>query len=368
MEPNARRDFLLGLVFFGTLALLLYYTIVLTGFSLKPKTELVGWFPDARGLKDGDPVFVAGRDSGTVRDVELRLDKPVDRRIGVRMEFRGDIQLRRGYVMRIAEYSALGGRVVLIDPGPPTAPPLPPDAELLGQSDPPALESLRDLVEENRDDFRELIGNLRAVSDDLASGKGLLGALVSDSGMRDEVATALERIGGVAQDLREGKGALGALVSEPETRDQLLSILDATATTLQDFDELARDIREGEGIFGALISDPTMREDFASLLDNLDQASASLVDFADEAAEGKGLLGRLVKDSELADQAQRLLDDLAETARRLREGEGSMGRLLADDDAYQELLRALQSLNRQLEDAREAQPVTSFAGMLFGSF
>ena len=40
MESSSRRDFTLGLVFFGAIGLLLYYTIVLTGFSFRESTQL----------------------------------------------------------------------------------------------------------------------------------------------------------------------------------------------------------------------------------------------------------------------------------------------------------------------------------------
>lgn len=93
-----------------------------------------------------------------------------------------------------------------------------------------------------------------------------------------------------------------------------------------------------------------------------------LREFADGAAEGRGLLGRVLNDPELAANASAFLEDLAEVSRRLKEGEGSLGRLLAKEEAYQQLMQALKSLNAQLEDAREAQPVSTFAGMLFGSF
>ena len=118
MEKNARRDFALGLVFFGAISLLLYYTIVLTGFSFREKSGLKVWFSNASGLKEGDLVLVAGRQTGTVTGVEYFDQKPDDRRIGVDLEFGKPVTLHRGYRIRISEFTVLGGRVVEIDPGP----------------------------------------------------------------------------------------------------------------------------------------------------------------------------------------------------------------------------------------------------------
>lgn len=368
MESSSRRDTLLGLVFFGSLALLLYYTIVLTGFSLRERTELKAWFPDARGLKEGDAVHVAGRPTGTVRGVELDYDRPLDRRIGVAMEFEEPPRLRQGYTMRIAEFSALGGRVVEIDPGPPGTAPLAPGAELIGTSSPPALEILRDLVEENREDLRAAIGNLRKTTDEIAAGKGILGALISDEGMRDDLDRTLADVRGLVEDVRAGKGALGALIADERTRERVVALVEDAGAAMTDVREIARMAKEGEGLLGALLNDPQLKDDAARLLENLEATSERLRTFADDAAEGKGLIGALLKDEELAANASTFLEDLAEVSRRLRDGEGSLGRLLAREEAYDELLKALKSLNAQLEDAREAQPVSTFAGMLFGSF
>jgi phospholipid/cholesterol/gamma-HCH transport system substrate-binding protein len=368
MESNTRRDFILGIVFFGTLALLLYYTIVLTGFSLNPKTSLMAWFPDARGLKEGDAVHVAGRPTGTVRDVILDYERPEETRIGVTMEFAEPPQLREGYTMAIVEYSALGGRVVEIDPGPPGARPIGAGVELSGSAEPGALEVLRELVEENREDLRAALSSLRTSLDDITAGKGLLGALINDTSMRDDLDRTLADLRGIADDVRAGKGALGALIADEPTRERMLKLLDDAGAAMTDIREVANAAREGEGLLGALLNDPQMKEDASRLLENLEITSERLREFADNTAQSQGLLGRLLYDEELAMDASAFMDDLAEVARRLKEGEGSLGQLMAKDEAYDGFLEAIRSLNAQLEDARESQPISSFAGMLFGAF
>ena len=368
MESSSRRDFLLGLVFFGSLVLLLYYTIVLTGFSFREKTELTGWFPDALGLKEGDAVHVAGRAIGTVRSVAFDPERPQDRRISVAMEFGASPHLRQGYTMRIAEYSALGGRVIEIDPGPPHAQPMGEAAELVGTSAPAALEMLSTLIEENRESLRVAFANLRQATDDIAAGKGILGALVSDEGMRKDLNRVLADMRGIVEDVRAGKGALGALISDEKTRERIVALVEDASATMVDMREIARMAKEGEGLIGALLNDPQMKNDAARLLENMEAAAERLRGFTDDADAGKGLLGMLLRDEALAANASSFLSDLSEVSQRLREGEGSLGRLLAKDEAYVELLKALKSLNGQLEDAREAQPVGTFAQLLFGSF
>ena len=369
MDRNSRHDFLLGLVFFGALALLLYYTIVLTGFSLNEKEERYAWFPQAQGLKEGDRVLVAGVQAGMVKEVALYDNRPDDRRIGVKMQFTRTPNLRAGYSIRIAEFSALGGRVVQIEPGPSDSPPLDGGAELIGTVAPSALEGLTDLVARVGPDLEAVLGNLRTATDDLIAGSGVLGGLLYDEEMRADTADFLDSAAAIAKDIREGRGVLGALVNDEDTRDRMLAIVADSETAIEDVRVILRGVRDGEGLAGALFNDPDVRDEFEGFLSNLDAASMRLRVMLDDAAEGKGgLFGRLIGDEQLALDAEEFLSNLAVVTGRLRDGEGTLGKLLADDAAYKELLAALMSLNGQLEDAREAQPVASFVSILFGPF
>lgn len=369
MESTRSRDFALGLAFFGALALLLYYTIVLTGFSLADKTQLEAFFPDARGLKNGDAVLVAGRPIGTVRDIEYYDQRPFATRIGVSMEFEEPPILHEGYSMRVAEFTVLGGRVVEIDPGPSENPLLSDGIELVGTVDESALESLNSLIAENREGVKQLIDNLVAASDDVAQGRGVLGALIHDEDLRDNVSSTVLDLSTLMADLKDGKGTLGALLQDEATREKVIALIEDAGAAAGDLRGVLTAARDGEGLIGALLNDPVMREDATALLHNLEQASGRLDLILHDAQEGgAGLLGKLISDQDLADDASELLANLSEVSRRLKDGEGSLGRLLSEDEAYEELVQALRSLNGQLEDAREAQPISTFTQLLFGNF
>jgi phospholipid/cholesterol/gamma-HCH transport system substrate-binding protein len=367
-QQTARRDFILGLVFFGTIALLLYYTIILTGFSFSEKSYMKAWFPDARGLKEGDAVLVAGRPSGTVREVIFDDERPSDRRIGVMMEFTDPPTLHEGYLMRIAEFTVLGGRVIEIEPGSGAGPLIRPGAELVGIVEPTALESFSQLLEENSEDFRAIVENLRVTSDDLAQGRGVIGALLHDEQMLDDLNEIVDGATAMMDDLRAGRGTLGALLTDEELRGRVVGIMEDTQETVADIRSIAANAREGKGLLGALLQDEQLHAETLDLVHNLDDVAARLAKVVEDATEGKGLLGTIIADEEVAADAANFLENLAEVTRRLKDGEGSIGRLLAEDQAYDELLMALQSLNSQLEDAREAQPISTFTQLLFGTF
>lgn len=369
MNSNSRRDFVLGVVFFGTIASLLYYTILLTGFSFSEKTNMVAYFPHASGIKHGDAVLIAGHRSGTVRGVHYNGDAAEELRISVDLEFDTAPALHEGYMMRIAEFTMLGGRVIEIEPGPLNAPLLSLDAQLVGIVAPSPLASIGEVVNENRDDFIAIMGNLRSVTDGLVDGKGALGALLNNDTIADDLAAAMHNANVILDDVNAGKGVIGSLISSEEQRETFSTLLTNLGLTFRDMVKITENVLDADSLIGAMLNDPEMRANGAELIRSLSETATNLRDILEEARAGRsGLLGQFLENGALAMQLQSIMDDMKEVSRRFREGEGTIGRLLAEDDAYLELMESLQSLNGQLEDAREAQPVSTFTQMLFGSF
>ncbi|TAH34888.1 MAG: MCE family protein [Planctomycetota bacterium] len=365
---NTSRDFVLGLLFFSSIVLLLYITIALTGFSLRERSYLDVWFSNARGLKSGDAVLVSGRATGTVREVEYLDGMPEDRRIRVRLEFEDPVRLHQDYVIAISEFTLLGGRVVEIDPGSLGQPLVAEGAELIGTVGPSALESLGQMVVENRDDLRAVLQNLRQTTEDVNSGKGILGALINDAELRADFDAFVADARQLAADVREGKGILGLLISDPAKREEFGQLLTKATDAVTNLTQIAEDLRGGRGLLGALLTDEAMAAEGRELISNLTDTAVALRKMVEDAEQGQGLLGQLIADEQLAADAEAFLDNLAEVTRRLREGEGSLGQLLATDETYNQLRDALNTLNRALEDEREAQPISAFASLLFGAF
>ncbi len=368
MEQNStRRDFLLGMVFFGALTMLLYYTIVLTGFSLDDKFFLNASFANASGLKEGDAVLIAGRPTGKVREVSYHDGSPDAERIGVRMEFNEPVTLHQGYGLRISEFTVLGGRVVEIDPGPAEAAVIPLDTPLFGVVGTSAIAALGELVAENRDRVNIIIGNLETASTALAEGRGPLGALINSAEMRTQLEDFLDTAGGLAADIRQGKGIFGLLATDEEARSRLQETLRYLESSARDLEEISRMIASGEGLLGAAIHDQALQADAMATVSDLRTAAAELRTMLSEANQGRGLFGELLTNPTLAADAASFLANLNHVSERLVDGQGTVGKLLTEELAYDELIKALQLLTGSLEDVREAQPVSSFVGMLFGN-
>ncbi|KAA3608257.1 MAG: MCE family protein [Planctomycetota bacterium] len=368
MNPNATRDFLLGLLFFGSIAFLIYSTVVLSGFSFSEKTYLDAYFPDGNGLKAGDTILVSGLAAGSVRSVDYQDSEPDAWRVKVVLEFDRPVTLRQGYRMRISESTLLGGRVVDIDPGSSAAAAMAPDQRIVGEVGPSALESLANLVEDNREDLEAILDNVREATDAINRADGVLGSLIHDQDVRDNLKDIVAELRTLSEDLQKGEGTVGMLLKDEVVRQQLADFVRNGADGARRFREIAEDLYNGRGTFGALIKDPEVRADTVELLANLADSAAGLKEIVDKSNHGDGLVARILNDAELAGNVADFLDDLSVLGERLTEGDGSLALLMRESEVYQELMAALQTLNGTLEDAREAQPVSSFAGLLFQGF
>jgi phospholipid/cholesterol/gamma-HCH transport system substrate-binding protein len=283
------------------------------------------------------------------------------------MEFEELTTLHRGYKIRISEFTVLGGRVIEIDPGPNTAPILPDNLELIGSVGTSAIAALGELVANNREAVTEIIENIRISSRALTQGEGPLGALLMDKELKEEVDAIVHAAGALAQDIQTGKGIVGLLTTDQDARDNLEKLLHDGSDVFTLLKEISAQVTEGGGLAGALLYDEQMRANADQILADLRQSMATFNITIEEAHSGRGLLGAILTDPDLALDATKLLADFSTVSDRLIKGEGTVGKLLTEELAYDELMRALQLLTAALEDVREGQPVSSFAGMLFGS-
>ena len=111
-----RRDSLLGLVFFGTLAFLLWATINLTDMSMGKVPPLEVFFADAGGAQVGTSVLVLGKKVGKVGAIDViyaREQNPVR----MQLLLQEAVPLTDKMRIEVQDAGVLGGKQIFIDPG-----------------------------------------------------------------------------------------------------------------------------------------------------------------------------------------------------------------------------------------------------------
>jgi phospholipid/cholesterol/gamma-HCH transport system substrate-binding protein len=396
---------IVGIVFFGILLLLIAATVFLSERVYGATNPIYIVFEKALGLRKGDPVLVAGVNEGYVREIEL-LDTAMERtdplnpaikmknRVRVRCEVKRADQERvrffEGYKIYVEYASVLGGRVVAMDPGDSSRQPVEHsrDNPLQGRVRPDPLASLSELIEENRDNIKGAIIEIKETFKAARSGDGLLGKIISDPEVArkfDKIVNDIER---VTDDLATGRGALGAAINDPNIAKQFKEII-------KNIDDVTGKLNGNEGTLGRLINDTTwanrvdkITSDISDVTGKLNRAEGTLgklinsdelharvariadkLEIAiDHINDGTGLLGKIIHDKELGDDAKQLVHELKDIISTVDRGEGTLGRLVKDDTLIRQLERVIRQISRSIEDAREAAPIATFSSVLFGAF
>ncbi len=391
-----RRNILLGLLFLTALSVLGYYTLFLTDFTLfKKPFELVAFFPSSHGLREGDAVLVAGTRLGKVKKITYEKTAPNERRIRVLMAMNEPIELREGFEIKIEEATLLGGRNLTIEPGPATGLPVHPDTILVGTVERNPLESLGGLVSESQKGLTQIIEDLARITGGVREGKGAAGRIFTDedfavnlSESAKSAAKTLASLEKISTDLAAGKGSFGALLASSELHDELLASTRKLKGTIDELTLTVADMRGGKGLVPRLLNDERMANDFADTLAQLKSIAAkidhgegtvpmllndsalakNLTSISQKVADGEGSLGLLLTKPDIYDNLKETSENLAVVTAQVRAGQGSLGRLLSDDEIYQQIKSALLTVQRALEEYREAAPVTTFTAVLFGVF
>jgi phospholipid/cholesterol/gamma-HCH transport system substrate-binding protein len=393
---NHGRQLLLGTFFVIVISILGYYTIFLTDFSLfAEEYELVVHFPNAAGLRQGDTVLVAGMRQGRVKDLVFDPGADLERRITATLTMDEQLGLREGFTIEIEDATMLGGKLVMIDPGPAAGAPVSTDGPLLGTVRAGALSGLGDLIAENRDSFGRILSGFEEVVTEVRDGRGLLGRLLSDEELSNEVREGLSSASATFKNLEqasaginEGRGVLGRLITDEDLANQVQLIADNLEAISTDFSAVSADVAAGKGALGRILNDEQLGEDVAAavatirdVVDRINRGEGTLgrlvVDdtiakrvesIATKIDEGEGTLGQLLTNEAIYDKLNQVADDLAVASAAIRNGDGTLGRLVFDDALYRQVERALNIVTLSLEEYREAAPTTTFTSVLFGAF
>jgi phospholipid/cholesterol/gamma-HCH transport system substrate-binding protein len=383
-----QRDTLLGIVFFGTLAFLLWATINLTDVSFNRVPPLKVAVPDGGGVRNGDAVLLLGKRVGKVTDIDIQWQKPQNR-VQLTLSVSEAISFRVGYKIEIQPANLLGSKQVYIDPGVGTDAPY--TGELVGVTAVDPLQSAGRFFDGDGPSGSELKGALIELNKFLHSlndPDGTIGAIVKRRELYDEIFASAQSLRSLFQSVERGDGVLGRVIKDTNLRDDLLHIvqnlsvvsdrLNSTESVVgrllndrelalqlggivQDIGSIVARVKEGHGIAGRLLSD----EELAQKLGDAITSLASVLKKADDPSAGP--LGMLFGDLEVRTQLKQIAANVASITEKIDTGKGVLGLLIGDEEMGIRLRRILNQVSRALEDAREAAPISNFVQVFLGA-
>ncbi|MCG8589916.1 MAG: MlaD family protein [Proteobacteria bacterium] len=291
MDRDRRLSLIVGGFVIFTLALLALSILSLSSEQgiFTRQYRLLANFENVQGLLPGAPVWVAGKQVGSVDRVEFT-QVGIGYAVQVVLKIEESVQerVRRDSVATIGTIGLLGDSYVEIVVGTPTEPMLA-DGDSIRTVTPSnvgevmvkgtrALDNIADLASNLNDVVKTFSSEdggtqtataIAAMSDiitEVQQGSGLLHSLIYD----DYDGSALQSIDGslavlddIMNEVRTGEGILHSLIYEaPSDQDLVVQTLQAGAR----LNSILSKIDQGEGTFGLLLNDPSVYEDLKQLL------------------------------------------------------------------------------------------------------
>ena len=365
-----------GAFFLIALVLLGYLTFKAgdVGSLLEQTFVLKARFKHARGLKEHDPVAVAGVRVGEVRELKLDAGEVL---VLLQIEKTPGVQIFPGAVARIVPAGLLGSKFVDITNGPKservlvngddikTKPGI--DVGVVLSRVDEAASALRKMMDTGgKSNLNAIITNVAKVTADLAQGKGTIGKLI----VSDEL---YKKADAVASDLKTASAEAKKILKENEAdiRKIVKNAGDAAPEIKKTFakaNALMADLKGGKGLLARLINDEGMANDARATLRNVRS-------FTDGLKDKKGLVHKLLDDEQMAKDFGQAVKNFRDAAgeikrfvARIDKSKGTLHLLLTDPALYQDARRVLVEAEEAIRGFKEQIPVGTFTGLLLSAF
>lgn len=273
--------------------------------------ELKASFNTAQDLKEGDRVKMAGVEVGRVEKIGL---DETNNKVLVTMKVRQNVEVRVDSVATIKFTGLLGQNFVALDFGSRGAPVASPGT-LLASAEQPDLSAMMakidnvatgvenltksftgdkidnllgpftDFLRANREPLTATIANLRAVSAQIAEGKGTVGKLIYDDTLYNQASSAVSGLQDAASEIEQtvvdarkvvdqvnaGQGTVGKLLHDE-------TLYRETTASMTNLREILQKINQGQGSIGKIVNDQDLYKNAKVTLQKLDQATEGLED------------------------------------------------------------------------------------------
>ena len=285
-------------------------------------------FRNVAGLKEGAPVRIAGVEVGSVTETAF---------IGDRVEV--TIEIGREHQPRVTSTStaslgsiSLLGEAAVDITSSSEGTPIPEWGYIPSG---PAAGSLTEVTTQAAEGIQELTVLLQ----DIRSGRGTVGRLVTDDALYTQMNALIAAAEGVVRSVSEGRGTLGRLANNPAAAQAL-------EASLQNFEAVTARIRAGEGSLGKLLNDDALAKTLTSATTNFDSITGRI-------SRGEGTAGKLITERELYDRLNSMAERLDKVMTGLQQGEGTAGQLLRDRQLYENMNGAVAELRQLVQDIRK---------------
>jgi phospholipid/cholesterol/gamma-HCH transport system substrate-binding protein len=287
------------------------------------KLTITTYFENSAGLKPGAAVTLEGVTIGTVKTVTVtnlpeRKLTPV--MVVMKIDDKYAFGVHEDSKAALSTVGVLGDTIVDINSQVAAGPEIRDGDELKTLETP----SLQDVVKASQGTIEQLnviLAKLNSVVDNLQSGKGTFGQLLSNPELYNKFVAATDEVDKAAAKLNNPDNSVGKLLND--NGEMYKSVNDS----LSKVNGIVSDLQAGKGTAGKLLEDP-------AIADKLNQSLTHLNSILADADAGKGGLGVLAKDPVFAKNLSDALTQTDALISGIEAGKGTLGKLAKDDSVY----------------------------------
>jgi phospholipid/cholesterol/gamma-HCH transport system substrate-binding protein len=270
-------------------------------------------FDDVAGLKKGNNVWFSGVKVGTISSMRFTGVSQVE----VQMAIDQNIQqyIHRNSGVRISSDGLIGNKIIVIDGGSPQAPVIQ-DGDRVQTEKLMSTDDIMKTLQKNNDNLLAITTDFKKISNNIVKGKGLVGALMTDSVMAlkfrgivnnlnattastQRMAMELNRF---SDKLNTKGGLTDKLLTDTtvfnhlrESVAQMQKATNSASILAENLNRASNKLNTTDNALGVLLNDPKGAEQVRSTLNYLQQSSIKLNDDL-EAAQHNFLLKGFFKD------------------------------------------------------------------------
>ncbi len=345
LEKKVGFFFLVGMIIFGVM--------LEVGEKWNPFEQKIPYntyLSSVTGLKEGDPVRLAGVDVGKIEKISI-----IDGKIRIDFEVKPGTSIKTDTIASLRLTNLLGGQFLGLSFGSPGAPLLPPGSTVKGH-DVANIDIIVDNVSDLTKDAKELITSLNKNQNDVL---GKISVILDENrgGIRDTI----RNIDSITAKFDRGDGSLAMLLNDR-------ALYDNTSEATASLKTIAGKIERGEGTIGKLVNDDALYVDAKSAVANINDGMKDVKEIARKINNGEGTMGKLVNDESLYNEVRDASRNIKEITRKINEGQGTIGKLVNDDKLYHDATATLKKTEKAMEGLGDSGPISvlgSIIGTLF---
>lgn len=252
------------------------------------------FFHDVKGLKVGNNVWFSGVKVGIVKDIKFQSIDDV--KVVMHIEEKSSQFIRADVVAKLGSDGLIGNAIVSLVGGSEKMPVIE-DGDVIKSVASTDTEAMFATLQTNNENLVEITKNFAILSKEMVEGKGVVGALMTDSAITLSLKNSLKTLDKVMLDVHRASGNLAGLMNKlnsdrgliydlttdtaifanlRESTAQLQGVTETASMLMANLNEASARLNEKDNAVGVLTNDPEAAAEIKQILHNLNGSTEKL--------------------------------------------------------------------------------------------